>query len=140
MQDDDIAGRLKGEFHILLYDGTAPMRRALLILALIPSAALAQEYYGAIAYSPRTGANGWAYDHPTREAAERVAMQNCRKNADDCRGLVWFKNACGAVAAGPKGYGWGWGASEAIADGEAMKHCTKFSTGCAVKRRVCTKR
>ena len=119
----------------------AGVRGILVLLLLVPAAAWAQqEYYGAIAYSPRTGANGWAYDHPTRGAAEKVALQNCRKNADDCRSLVWFKNACGSVARGAKGYGWGWGATQSLADGEAMKACAQHTEGCNVIRQVCTRR
>jgi serine/threonine-protein kinase len=112
----------------------------MLILALAPLAALAQDYYGAIAYSPRTGAHGWAYDHTTRAAAEKTALQNCRKNADDCRSLVWFKNACGSLARGPKGYGWGWAPQQHAADVESMKACMKHSSGCNVIRQVCTRR
>lgn len=116
------------------------MKGALLLLALLPAISFAQDYYGAIAYSPRTGANGWAYDHQTREAAEKVALQNCRKNAEDCQVLVWFKNACGAVARGPKGYGWGWAPQQGGADIEATKACSTHSKGCSVIRRVCTRR
>jgi len=119
----------------------AGVRGILVLMLLVPAAAWAQqEYYGAIAYSPRTGANGWAYDHPTRAAAEKVALQNCRKNADDCRGIVWFKNACGSLARGPKGYGSAWGSSQQLADVEAMKLCSQHSPGCNVIRQVCTRR
>src|SRR5688500_20179870 len=42
LEDDDIARRLKGEFHILIYDPIYPMRRVVLILAFIPAVVLAQ--------------------------------------------------------------------------------------------------
>ena len=118
------------------------MKRVLLILALIPAAAFAQlqEYYGAIAYSPRTGAHGWANDHPSRPNAEKAALAHCRKFAKDCRALVSFKNACGALAVGSKGYGWASGDKEGSAGIEAMKNCSKHSLGCAVHRLVCTTR
>ena len=118
------------------------MRCALLILALAPAAAFAQaqEYYGAIAYSPRTSAHGWANDHPSRQEAEKAALGNCRKFAKDCQVLVWFRNACGAVAVGSKGYGWGWGEKESSAEIEALKNCSQHSLGCAVQRLVCTTR
>lgn len=122
------------------YDGSAPMRRTLLLLAFIPAAALAQEYYGAIAYSPATQAHGWANDHPSRSAAEKEALLHCRKEAKDCRVLVWFRNACGALAVGPKGYGWAWADKQATAEIEALKNCSKHSAGCSVNRRVCTTR
>lgn len=118
------------------------MRRALLILVLIPAAAFAQprEYYGAIAYSPRSSAHGWSNDHPSRPNAEKEALANCRKFAKDCKVLVWFKNACGAVAVGAKGYGWAWGDKEATAQIEALKNCSQHTVGCTVHRLVCTTR
>jgi len=115
--------------------------RALLILSLwIPAAALAQDYFGAIAYSPNSGAHGWANDQPSRAAAERAALTACRSHADDCRTVVWFKNACGTLATGPKVYGWGWGATQDLADAEAMKACAQHATRCTVKQRLCTTR
>jgi len=115
--------------------------RALLILSLwIPAAALAQDYFGAIAYSPSSGAHGWANDQPSRQAAERAALSGCREHAKDCRTVVWFKNACGALATGPKVYGWGWGATQELADAEAMKACAQHATRCTVKQRLCTTR
>lgn len=136
----DIVGKLKGEFHILIYDPIYPMRRVVLILAFMPAVVLAQakEYYGAIAYSLGTGAHGWANDHPSRPAAEKAALANCRKFAKDCKAVVWFKNACGAIAVGSKGYGWGWGEKQAAAEIEALKSCSKHTMGCTVHRHVCT--
>ena len=114
------------------------MRGVLLLLALAPLVALAQDYYGAIAYSPSKKANGWAYNHPTRQGAESTALGNCRKLAADCKTLVWFVNACGSLATGPGGYGSAWGSTQAAADEEALKLCGKHSKGCTVARRVCT--
>jgi hypothetical protein len=118
------------------------MWRVLLILALIPAAAFAQprEYYGAIAYSPRSSAHGWSNDHPSRTEAEKTALANCRKFAKDCRALVSFKNACGALAVGSKGYGWASAHTEGSAGIEAMKNCSQHSLGCSVHRLVCTTR
>jgi hypothetical protein len=53
---------------------------------------------------------------------------------------VWFKNACGAVAVGSKGYGWAWGDKEATAQIEALKNCSQHTVGCTVHRLVCTTR
>lgn len=111
------------------------------LLALAPWVAFAQNYFGAIAYSPKTGAHGWAKDHPSREAAERAALAGCRKYANDCRGVVWFRNACGALATGLKReYGSAWGETQAAADSEALKLCAKYSKTCTIKQRVCTAR
>ena len=102
--------------------------------------ASAADLFGAIAYSPSNGAHGWSKDHSSREAAERAALTACARHAQDCRSLVWFKNGCAAYAIDPKGKaGWGWGTTQALADGEAMKACAKQEAkGCKIKRRVCT--
>jgi hypothetical protein len=110
------------------------------VLALVPTAAFPQDYFGAIAYSSQTGAHGWAKDYPSRDAAQRAALSICRKHASDCRAVLWFRNACGALARGPNGPGWAWAESQVAADKQAMELCAKHSTGCSVTRSVCTKR
>jgi uncharacterized protein DUF4189 len=113
---------------------------ALPLLALLPGTTLGQqEYFGAIAYSLRTGAHGWASNHPSRSAAEKVALANCRKYATDCKTQVWFKNACAALATGEGGgFGTAWGNSQKAVDDEALKLCAKHAKGCSVVRRVCS--
>jgi uncharacterized protein DUF4189 len=118
--------------------GTVRLRGILLILFFLPAAALAQELFGAIAYSTGSGAYGWAKDHPSREAAERASLAACSKRAKDCRNVLWFKNGCGALAVSAKAYGWGWGSTQALADGEAIKACAKHATGCKVTSQACT--
>jgi serine/threonine-protein kinase len=110
------------------------------LMALVALPAWSQEYFGAIAYSPSTRAHGWAKDHPSREAAEHAALSGCSKHADDCSTVLWFKNACGALATGPKGAGWAWDQVQSVADQGAISACAKHSTACTVKRRVCTTR
>jgi serine/threonine-protein kinase len=73
----------------------------------------AKNNYGAIAYSPSTHAIGWSYDYGSHAAAEDAALVNCRKQANDCV-THWFRDACGALAVGPKGYGMAWGATGAL--------------------------
>src|SRR5262245_65613021 len=77
-----------------------------------------EEYYGAIAYSPTNRAHGWSYDYPSRKDAERRALAQCRRHAEDCVVPVWFRNACGALAVGSDGYGSGWGPSRKSAEGQ----------------------
>jgi serine/threonine-protein kinase len=110
----------------------------LLGLMLAAQACLAADYFGAIAYSTKSGANGWAKDHPSREAAERAAVDECSKHAQDCRPVLWFKNGCGALAVSSKAYGWGWGTTQKLADTEAIKACARHAKGCKVKHKVCT--
>jgi Domain of unknown function (DUF4189) len=109
-----------------------------IVLVLVSETCLAADYFGAIAYSTRSGANGWSKDHPSREAAEKAAVAACAKHAKDCRAVLWFKNGCGALAVSAKAYGWGWGTTQALADGEAIKACAKRAKGCQVKHQVCT--
>jgi hypothetical protein len=98
----------------------------------------AQEYYGAIAYSPSTRAHGWSYDYASRSDAKRRALDQCNRHADDCVVPVWFRNACGALAVGADGYGSGWGASRKLAETYAIQSCGRYSASCAVIRWVCT--
>ena len=114
------------------------MKKLLLLAVLVWQPCFAADFFGAIAYSPRSGADGWAKDHPSREAAERAAVTACSKHAKDCRSVVWFKNGCGAIAVSDKAYGWGWGTTQKLADTEAVKACTKHAAGCKVRRQVCT--
>jgi hypothetical protein len=116
------------------------LRNVVFILALLPGPAFAVDYYGAIADSPSTRAHGWAKDHPSRETAERASISGCRKHADDCSAVLWFKNACGALATGPKGAGWAWDQTQTLADQGALSACAKHSSACTVKRRICTTR
>lgn len=111
-----------------------------LVLALCAPPALAQERFGAIAYSPQSGAHGWARDHRTRAAAEKAALSACRKHAKDCRSAVWFKNGCGAIAVKPERYYWGWGTTQDLADRAALKACAKQGKGkdCKVTVQACT--
>jgi hypothetical protein len=116
------------------------LRALILVLALLPGPALAQaqEYFGAIAYSDRTKAHGWANDFSSRAAAEKAALGNCSMHAEDCRAVVWFRNSCGALATGSQGPGWAWGETQAVAEQKAVKLCTQKSTTCSITRSVCT--
>jgi serine/threonine-protein kinase len=98
----------------------------------------AEEYFGAIAYSPATRAHGWAFDYASRAEAERRALAKCGRHARDCFVPVWFRNACGALAIGFEGYGSGWGASRKLAENYALQSCQRYSGGCWVVRWVCT--
>ncbi|HEV3010123.1 MAG TPA: DUF4189 domain-containing protein [Burkholderiales bacterium] len=119
-------------------EGKLRLRFLVFILILLSAPVLAQDYFGAIAYSPGSGAQGWANDQPSRQAAERAALAACRKHAKDCRAVVWFQNGCGALAVSAKVYGWGWGTTQALADAQAMKACSEHAKHCKVTRRLCT--
>ncbi|MDG3575821.1 DUF4189 domain-containing protein [Rhizobium sp. YJ-22] len=106
-----------------------------LVAAVLPAIAHASDSFGAIAYSRETGSLGWSYDHPSRRAAERTAMNNCGES--DCE-VLWFKNACGAIAAGPDGWGSGWGNNRRRAEREAVNSCASYSDDCSVIRWQCS--
>lgn len=114
------------------------MKRFFFLLILFSANALGADYFGAIAYSPSSGADGWSKDQPSRGAAQRAAVEGCKRHAEDCKPVVWFKNGCGALAVGGKAYGWGWGKTQALADTEAMNACSKHAKSCKVTRKVCT--
>lgn len=103
----------------------------------LPVTALA-ESYGAIAYSPRTGAMGWSHSYPSRYAAEQRALGGCASNARDCRIAIWFVNACGAVSIGPGGWGSAWGRDRYRAERESNRACSRNSHGCRVVRWQCS--
>ncbi len=102
-----------------------------------PSVALADSY-GAIAYSPRTGAHGWSHSFNSRRGAENAALDNCYQRAGDCRVAIWFVNACGAVAAGPRGWGSAWANNSNRAQRKALRQCSNYSGNCRIVRWQCS--
>lgn len=76
-------------------------------------------HYGAIAVA-RDGSIGKSWDYSTRAAAERRALNSCPRS--NCKVLVVFVNACGAVAynAGTNRYWGGNGATRAAAQRDAV--------------------
>ncbi|WP_338846032.1 DUF4189 domain-containing protein [Massilia sp. W12] len=95
----------------------------LLLACLSPLPALA---VGAIAVdddqSLSEPAYGFSVRQPNRQTAERVALNYCRQNGDNCRAVVWFET-CGAYAASARHYGYGWGATKSKATSDALKMC-----------------
>jgi len=55
--------------------------------------------------------------------------------------VLWFKDACGALAVGAKNvYGTGWASGRRQAENIAMSNCNKNAASCGVRRWVCTTR
>ena len=55
--------------------------------------------------------------------------------------VVWFRNACGALATGDdNGYGSGWATSRRAAEEIALSGCNDNVKNCSVVRWVCTAR
>lgn len=111
---------------------------AFLALAFsLADAAIAQKAarspWGAIAYSTKTGAYGYAVDRTTKREAETEAFRICGTNCDLLR---TFRNGCGAVAARPKRVSSDTGASREIAEAKALRKC---GDNCKIAVWACTK-
>ena len=121
-------------------------RRKLLAATLVPllaltlgSTAALADYFGAIAFSQDSGSVGYSYDYGGQSGAEQRALVECGNQA--CMVVVWFRNACGALAIGDgNGYGTGWAATRGEAENIAMSNCNQNSSSCGVTRWVCTTR
>lgn len=99
--------------------------------------------HGAIAYSSRTAVYGFSFDFDTAGAAGQAAVRNCRaqeRGADDCRVVVTFHDACGALARDGRGaYGSAWGVSRREASAKALNECRPHGgNGCKIEREVCS--
>jgi serine/threonine-protein kinase len=111
---------------------------ALLLGALAAPPAWAADHYGAIAFSTGSGALGWAYDYGSRGEAEDEAVSQC---GGGCSAVLWFRNACGAIAtSSDHSYGTGWASSRGEAESIALNGCRKHADDCGVQRWVCTTR
>jgi hypothetical protein len=100
-------------------------------VALYSAVAAAQDRYGAIAFSETSRAEGWSYEHLTRSSAEQRALNECALHADDCQVVIWFRNACGALAVG-RGNAWGAssGNSRQAALDAATRDCSHDADDC----------
>jgi hypothetical protein len=91
--------------------------------------------YGAIAYSPSTGAAGWSWNYATRNAAENRALLECEKYSgkQDCFIAVWVRNAWAALAkASNLAYGWAWNTDKSKAQTNALENCSKYGMNCSL--------
>ncbi|MEN9215575.1 MAG: DUF4189 domain-containing protein [Gloeomargarita sp. DG_1_6_bins_138] len=96
--------------------------------------------FGAIAWSQRTGAQGYAWNYRTRLGAENRALQECeaQSGTGDCRIMVWFRNACGSIAQTRDGsVGTGWGSNPALAEKYALQSCRQYGA-CRITRTFCS--
>lgn len=82
----------------------------------INTGGLPPTYHGAIAVGPH-GAVGKSWDYPTRTNAENAALKVC--GVTGCKVLSSFTR-CGAVAHDGTRYQGGFGATQALAEDDAM--------------------
>ncbi len=95
-----------------------------LLLTGFAAASRVEASYGAIAYSVATGSTGWSRGFYTQSEAEYEALRRCY--ASDCKPVVWFNGACGALAVSrynPSLYGWAWNTEVAFAENQALRFC-----------------
>jgi ABC-type sugar transport system substrate-binding protein len=94
--------------------------------------------WGAIAISPTTGRVGYSKGLNSAIEAELAAVGLCK--ARDCRAVVNFTNACGAVAQSIQNTSWAWGRdrSSAGAQNRALISCTQYGAGCRVAGWICS--
>ena len=94
--------------------------------------------WGAIAISPDTGRVGYSQGLNSAIEAEQAAVGLCK--ARDCRAVVNFTNACGAVAQSIQNtsWGWGWDRSSPGAQNKALISCSQFGARCRVVGWICS--
>jgi hypothetical protein len=97
--------------------------------------------YGAIAFSPSSGAWGDGSKYGHRAEAERRALAECAKSARDCTVAVWFNDQCGAVAIAEAGiWAGGLGHTQAAAGNAALADCAKRGgKKCKVQEVLCSR-
>jgi hypothetical protein len=97
--------------------------------------------YGAIAYSPSTGAWGTAARFGSQAAAIQRALQECRnRGGADCTSEpLWFRSpSCGALAGGQANWALKHAGSREAANRSAIAACQQHgSAACAIKAAVC---
>ncbi len=93
--------------------------------------------WGAIAISPDTGRVGYSKGLNSAAEAEQAAVGLCR--ARDCRAVVNFTKACGAVAQAPNtSWAWGWDYDATSAQKRALISCSQYGGGCRVVGWICS--
>ncbi|MCE9534661.1 MAG: DUF4189 domain-containing protein [Planctomycetes bacterium] len=88
--------------------------------------------YAAVAYSPKTGKYGYAWNWRSRAQAERVALANCIEA--DAKVVGWVKAGWLVLAVSDDndygvGYAFGQGASTRDAKIDALNECAKHNKG-----------
>ena len=112
------------------------------LLAVLAAVALfgagAAHAAGAIAIGA-CAAYGYAYDHPSTEAAKEAALANC---SGTCKQVVTTQKGCVAFAidgrkpCGPSGYANG--PRLGVAQNTALKHCYKHGgKDCVIRAWIC---
>jgi len=97
--------------------------------------------YGALAYGAHSTAWGFSYGQDNAAAADRVALEKCKPNGDDCKVVYDFSNTCAALAAlESKGlFATAYAPSRGAAESAAMAACTRqYGDGCDIEVSACS--
>jgi hypothetical protein len=97
--------------------------------------------YGAIAASRANLATGYAINQDSQEQANRLALDECLKNAEgkSCQVRVHIRNACGAVADAANNHaGYAWGQTIQKAENEALRNCSQVGQNCQISISFCS--
>ena len=97
--------------------------------------------YGAIAASRVNLATGYATNQDTQDQANRLALEECLKNAEgkSCQVRVHIRNACGAVADATNNHaGYAWGQTIQKAEKEALHNCDIVGQNCKISISFCS--
>src|SRR5689334_14077214 len=94
--------------------------------------------WGAIAISLNTGRVGYSKGLNSAIEAEQAAVGLCK--ARDCRAVVNFSNACGAVAQSVQNTSWASGSdhNSTGAQNRALIACSHYGAGCRVVGWICS--
>ncbi len=106
-----------------------------LAVAGISAPVMADNLFGAIAFSASTGKVGGGWNFAGKTEATTEAVSQC--GVGDCDAVVVFP-ACGAVAVGD-GYGMGFSADKSVAKAEetALTNCTGYTANCLITMSFC---
>ncbi len=99
--------------------------------------------YGAIAYSPTTGAWTTVHGYSDKNSAEATVLSYCKLRAPDCKILVLYTNTCLAMDTSQNGV-MVWDvdpSSRGIAETQARKDCLRMGgKGCRTAVSDCSQR
>lgn len=91
--------------------------------------------WGAVGIGPG-GAWGFSHSYISEQGAINAVQGEC---GGDCNNIRTFYNTCGAMAEGNSGnWGFGWGATQGIAESNALNFCYQNGPGCTVKVWSCS--
>jgi len=115
---------------------------SLMVVASSPTSA--QSLYGSTAFSQDSGGGyawGMAWSYGSLSEARNGAISECRRHGGtNCFEVVWFRDACGALAIGDNnGYGSGWGTSSSLAEQYALNSCRSYNRNCRIAISRCAR-